>query len=387
MTTTSTISPFPKSIMKEALRTHKEFFHVPKIGDSVEGKLLNKESGSIFIDLGAWGLGIIYGREYYLAQNMLKVMHAGDSITAKVVAVDNKDGYTELSLKEAGEERSWDTLKEKAQNGNLLEIKITGANRGGLMAQVDSMMAFLPVSQLSPAHYPRVEGGDKERILEELKKFVGETFRVRVIDFTPKEGKLIVSEKAAENDAIREALQKYHVGDVVEGAITGVVDFGAFMRFDPLLEGLIHISELDWQLIADPREVVKVGDALKAKVVDISADGRVSLSLKALKPDPWQGVETKFKKGDSIEGMVMRLHSYGALVKIDDLIQGLVHVSEFEDEEDMKKHLHEGDKKKFEILSIDIKEHRIALRLHGHAPKKEKKSEAKDEKAATDEKE
>lgn len=378
MTTQTATSPFPKSMMKEALRSHKEFFHVPKVGDTVEGKLLNKESGSIFIDLGAWGTGVIYGREYYQAQNILKPMKAGDSISAKVIAVDNKEGFTELSLKEAGEERTWGALKEKQQTGNLLEIKITAANRGGLMAQVDGMMAFLPVSQLSPAHYPRVEGGDKERILEELKKFVGETFQVRVLDFTPKEGKLIVSEKAAENDAIHDALQKYHVGDVVEGTVTGVVDFGAFVRFDPLIEGLIHISELDWQLISDPREVVKVGDVLKAKIVDISQDGRVSLSLKALKPDPWQGIEEKFKKGDVVEGTVMRMHAYGALVKLDDLIQGLVHISEFEDEEDMKKHLHEGDKKKFEITSIDPKEHRIALSLSGHVSKKPKKTETEE---------
>ncbi|MBI2462732.1 MAG: S1 RNA-binding domain-containing protein [Candidatus Spechtbacteria bacterium] len=352
-----------KNVVKEALRQDKSLFQLPKEGDLVEGNIIGRESGALYIDLGAHGTGVIFGKEYYQAQDLLKKVKVGEKISAKIVLLENEDGYRELSLKEAGEEMSWNVLKQKQQTGELIDVRITDANRGGLMTEVEGMVGFLPVSQLTPAHYPRVEGGDKEKILEELKKFIGQIFHVRVLDSIAKENKLIVSEKAAENDAIQVSLAKYKVGDVVEGTITGVVDFGAFIKFDPLIEGLIHISELDWQLIENPRDVVSVGDKVQAKIVDISAEGRVSLSLKALKQDPWTGMESRFKKGDNVSGEIKRVHSYGALVRLDENIQGLLHVSEFGDEEAMRKAIHEGETRDFEVLSIDSKEHRIALKL------------------------
>ena len=345
------------------MRVHKNFFQLPKEGDVVEGKVLAKESGAVYVDLGPWGTGIVYGREYFRAQDILKTVKVGDALSAKIVEMENDEGYRELSMKEAGEERSWGSIKQKQQTGSMIDVKVTGANRGGLMAEMDGVGAFLPVSQLSMAHYPRVEGGDKEKIFEELKKFVGQTLHVRVIDSNPTENKLIISEKAVEQSAAQTALSKYKVGDIVEGAISGVVDFGAFLKFDPMLEGLIHISELDWQLIENPRDVVKVGDHVQAKIVEVTPEGRISLSCKALKPDPWEGVAEKYPQGSKVKGDIKRINTYGALVRLDEQIQGLVHVSEFASEEAMREQLKEGEKKEFEVLSVDAKEHRIALRL------------------------
>lgn len=200
-------------------------------------------------------------------------------------------------------------------------------------------------------------------ILDELRKFVGQKLMVRVLDIDPQEGKLIFSEKAAEDDKIKEALVGYAVGDVVEGDITGVVDFGAFIKFDPLLEGLIHISELDWNLVKNPRDVISVGDKVTAKIVDISEDGRVSLSLKALKDDPWAGIEKRFAKDDKIEGEVTKVTSYGALVKLEEGVQGLVHVSEFASEDELRAALKENEKHTFTVTSIDAQERKISLSL------------------------
>ena len=352
-----------KNIMKEVLYADRSLFQLPHVGDIVEGKVIGKESGVLYLDLGPTGTGVIYGVEYYAVQDIIKNLKPGDAVAAKLIEFENKDGYRELSLKEAGEEKKWREIKEKKQIQELIDVKITDANRGGLIAKYGDIEGFIPVSQLSLQNYPRVEGGDKERILDELKKFIGSTMRVSILDLNSSENKLIFSERAAEGDMIKKALGKYKVGDTVEGEITGIVDFGAFIKFDELLEGLIHISELDWNLVKNPGEVVKIGDKIKAKIMDIAADGRVSLSLKALKKDPWEKIAKKYKVGDVVEGEVTKMSAYGALIKVANGIQGLVHISEFENEEALKAQLQEGKKYKFEIISLEPTEHKMTLKL------------------------
>jgi len=214
---------------------------------------------------------------------------------------------------------------------------------------------------LLPENYPRVEKGDSTKILKELQKFVGQEMKVKIFDLDARQGKLILSEKAKENEKIKEMLKKYKVGDVVKGEITGVTDFGVFIKFNDL-EGLIHISELDWQLIEDPSDIVKIGDKVKAKIISINED-KVSLSLKALKQDPWKEIEDKFKKGDVIEGKVTKFNPYGAFVELAPKIQGLIHISEFGTKTKMQEVLKIGEKYKFQVLSLDPKEHRMSLKL------------------------
>jgi len=352
-----------KNAMKSVVQTDKSLFQLPKKGDVVEGKIIDKEGGVLYIDLGHIGTGVVYGAEYLKAQDEIKKLKPGDELTAKVIEVENEDGYRELSLKEAKQEKNWQHIQESQRNKKIIEIEITDANKGGLMGVVGDVSGFLPVSQLAPAHYPRVEGGDKNKILQELRGFIGKKMQVQILDADQKENKLIFSEKAAGSESVQIALGKYKIGDEVEGEITGVVDFGAFIKFDPLLEGLIHISELDWSLIEDPHDIVKVGDKMKAKIVDIAEDGKVSLSLKALKNNPWEGIEKKYKAGDQLEAEVAKISAYGALVKIEEGIQGLLHISEFKDEQELKDKLKEGKKYKFEITSIDPAEYKIALKL------------------------
>ena len=219
-------------VMEETLEK-ENLARPPRIDEIIEGKIIGKEKGALFLDLGAYGTGIIYGREFYEARGELKDTKVGDKIFAKVIDLDNEEGYVELSVKEAGEVLAWETLKQKKESGEPLAIKILGANKGGLLAEVLGIAAFLPVSQLSPEHYPRVEGGDTTKILRELQNFIGKDLEVKVFDFSQKEGKLILSEKAKETEKIKEILKNYKVGDVVEGEITGLTNFGAFMKFLP----------------------------------------------------------------------------------------------------------------------------------------------------------
>jgi small subunit ribosomal protein S1 len=277
--------------------------------------------------------------------------------------LENEEGYIELSLRGASKELTWEVLKQKKEKGEFLIVKILGANKGGLLTEVSGIPAFLPVSQLLPEHYPRVERAEASKILTALQKFIGKELKIKIFDLDPREEKLILSEKIQEVEKIKEILKNYKIGQVVEGEITGITDFGAFMKFGPKnLEGLIHISELDWKLIENPSEIVKVGEKVKAKIIEIS-DDKISLSLRALKKDPWKDIEKKYKKGDVVPGKVTKFNPFGAFVQITPKIQGLCHVSEFGTKAKMEEILKINKKYNFQILSIDPAEHRMSLKL------------------------
>ena len=354
------------NLMKELLEK-KDLLKPPKVGEIVEGKVIAKESGKLFLDLGPIGTGIIYGKEFYEAKDKIKDLKIGDNLFAKIISLEIEEGYIELSISQAGMELSLEVLRQKKEKGEKISVKIKGANKGGLLTEVMGIPAFLPVSQLLPEHYPRVEKGDTSKILRELQKFVGKELEVKILDLTSHQnlvgGQIILSEKAKELDKVKEILKNYKVGDLIEGEITGITDFGAFCRFGAEnLEGLIHISELDWKIVEDPTEIVKVGDVLQVKIIDISGD-KVSLSLKALKKDPWQDLEKKYKKGDIVSGKVTKFNPFGAFVQLSPEIQGLCHISEFGLRTKMEEKLKIGKKYDFQILEIRPEEHRLSLKL------------------------
>ncbi len=362
-------------IEKESLAS---FFRPPSIGDTLKGKVISKQRRALFLDLGVIGTGIVFGRELSLARQAVKEIDIGDEVVTKVVDIDCKDGYIELSMIEAQREMGWQILKEKKEKKESFYTVISRANKGGLMATVEGIPAFLPVSQLKPEHYPKVKDGDQSRILQKLQKLIGLKLKVVILSLDREQKTLILSEKEADLEKAKEILKHYRVNDIIEGEIIGIVDFGAFIRFplptkDPdkklpvaegneTIEGLIHISELDWQLIQDPSEVVKIGETVKAKIIEISK-GRVSLSLKALKEDPWQNIEEKYKKGDVVKGIVTKFNPFGAFVKIEPKIQGLIHVSEFNNEKEMKEALYINREYDFRIELVEPTGHRMILKL------------------------
>lgn len=359
--------------MQNLLAKLPRVFNMSKAGEVIEGHVLSKTAKNLYIDLGIFGIGIVYGIEFANAQNIIKNLKIGDSVFAKIVEVENEAGLRELSLAEAQSQKSWDLIRELKRTNKVVATKIINANRGGLMIEISGVAGFLPVSQLSNDHYPRVEGGDKTKILEELLKFVGQDFKVRVLDFDSKEGKLIVSEKAAEEENFKEAIGHYQIGNIVKGEISGIVDWGAFIKWpalkegsEDMLEGLIHISELDWQLIENPADFVKVGDNVSAQIIDITND-RVSLSLKRLKPDPWKVAIPHFEKGKTVEGLVKKFNPFGAFVEVacpgNEPLQGLCHISEFGTGDKMKVALESGKKYKFQVLTFTPDEHRMSLGL------------------------
>ena len=334
-------------------------------GDIVEGKVIAKERSSVFLDLGPTGTGIVYGKEFFDAKMVLDNLKIDDKIFGKVIESENEDGYIEMSVKDADKEIVWKDLREKREKGEILTLKIIGANKGGLTTKVSNLLAFIPVSHLSADHYPRVEQGDPQKIVKELQKLVGIDIELKILDLDPKENKLILSEKFKDDDKIKEIIKNYKVGDAVEGEISGLTDFGAFIKFpsgdENYLEGLIHVSELDWQLISHPSEVIKTGDKVKAQIVNI-AENKIFLSLKALKEDPWKDIDKKYKRGDIIEGEVTKFSLFGAFIRLSREFQGLCHISEFASQKKMMEELQLNGKYKFEISIIDSLNHRIGLK-------------------------
>jgi small subunit ribosomal protein S1 len=353
-----------------------------KEGDKLTGKIVDITSHAAYVDLGLTGAGIIYGKEvkdgFGLQQKKLGV---GDEISAAVILIENEDGYVELSITEAVREEAWRDLLDKQDDKKPVSVKILDVNKGGLMIELNGIRGFMPVSQLTAEHYPRVEDGDKNKILEILKGFIDTEMTVCVIAVDESEEKLIVSEKEAHKDKERELIAEFKVGDIVEGEVSGVVDFGAFVKFLPPskagsnaeedeLEGLVHISQLDWQLISNPREVVKVGDKVKAKVISIDGT-RISLSIRDLKNDPWMSVEEKYKVGSEYKGKINKINHFGAFVYLDKDIHGLAHVSGFpgypkssiDEVVEMEKEY------MWKIMSVEANSHRMGLKFVGEVGK------------------
>jgi small subunit ribosomal protein S1 len=332
----------------------------PSIDDLIEGKVIAIDKGSVYIDLPPFGTGIIYGREYLNARDIIRKVNVGDTVAGKVIALDNKEGYIEISLKEARQAIIWSEAEDAIRDKTNFDLVITDANKGGLILSWQGIQGFLPASQLKPEHYPRIVDGDKDKILDELRKLVNQKITVAIIAAIPKEGKLIFSEKSQENKEKGDMVDKYTLGEELSGEITGIVDFGVFVKIEEGLEGLVHISEIDWALVENPRTLYKVGDEVRVKIIDIK-DGKVSLSIKALKPNPWVEAAKKYKKDDSVKGVVIKFNKHGALASIEEGVAGLVHISEFGSEDKLREKLELGRTYDFKITLFDPKEQKMAL--------------------------
>jgi small subunit ribosomal protein S1 len=332
----------------------------PQVDDLVEGQVISLQKSSVYIDLAPFGTGIIYGREFINAKDIIKKVNIGDTVKAKVVATDNDEGYIELSLKEAKQALIWNEAEKAIKGKTPLELTVKEANKGGLILEWQGIAGFLPASQLKSEHYPRVEDSDKDKILKALKMLVGKRITVVMISALPKEGKLIFSEKDNNPEERKEIIGKYTVGTELDCSVAGIVDFGVFLKIEDGLEGLVHISEIDWGLVEDPRMLFKVGDSVRAKIIEIK-EGKISLSIKALKENPWNEFESKLKKGDIVSGVVIKFNKHGALVSIKQGVAGLVHNSSFGSEEKLKKALELGKSYDFQITLFEPKDQRMTL--------------------------
>ena len=329
-------------------------------GEVVHGTILSIKKHEVLIDLGPLGVGLVPRREVSMSNNYAE----GDEVTASVVEVELDNGYSLLSMRKAARDRGWDEVAAKLESGEIVTVTPYDANRGGLLAEYEGVRGFLPVSQLSAEHYPRVGSSDKDEILQRLNVLVNKEIRVRILDADRKANKLIFSEKEAIKEGLAERFEKLSVGDTIKGIVTGVVDFGVFVNVEGI-EGLIHISEISWERVNNPSDYVKVGQTVEAKIIAIDKE-RLSLSMKQLTKDPWLDEVEQFKSGEDVEGTVTRITPFGAFVQLSPAVEALVHVSELGgDGTDPEKVFTLNERKTFTVLEIDKDNRKISLSLAG----------------------
>lgn len=335
---------------------------VPKVGDIVKGIVVSASKSEVKLDIGGVIIGMVRGKELYRESPEYANLKPGDEVEATVIDLENENGELELSFSYAGHQKAWSFLQDALENQNIIAVKVKEANKGGLLVAYGQIAGFLPVSQLSPENYPRIGGGDKSKILEKLRSFVNKEMEVKVMDLNEKDDKLIVSEKLAWSDRQRDVINRYKPGTVVEGTVTAVTSFGVFISFGEGLEGLIHISELAWQRIDNPADIVKVGDAIKAEIINIDG-AKIFLSAKKLIEDPWKKLKDKYKLNDKVSGKILKVNPFGLFVQLDDDIHALGHISSLglKAGEKINDKYQVGKTSEFYIISMEPEAHRLGL--------------------------
>ena len=349
--------------MEELIVDSPQIF-LPKPGSIVEGNVITVHNNRILVDLGGVSTGVIAGKEAVDSMDTIKTLSEGDEVSAFVLEPENDEGLIVLSLRRASQHKTWKRFVDIHDNKESIHVKVTDANKGGLLVEVDGVKGFLPVSQLAPKHYPRVNGADSAKILGRLNKLIGKEILVRVINVDNDTKKLILSEKAAYNEQRKEALKSVEIGSVVTGEISGVVNFGIFVTFNGL-EGLVHISEIAWGHVDSPSNYGALGDKIDVKVIGIEGD-KISLSLKKMIENPWEEIAKAYTPGMEIKGRITRVTEYGAFINISDDINGLIHISELNDprvKDSDEYNLEVGEKIVAKILHVDKDNHRIGLTL------------------------
>jgi len=360
-------------------------FEKPELGAVIEGTVVSVAKNKLVVDLNGVAVGIATGRETHDSSDTIKDLQVGDVVKTVVIDEENEDGMVVLSLKKASQATTWDRFDKAYKDGEIIEVRVSEANKGGLLIDVDGIKGFIPVSQLAPAHYPRVEDANATQILSRLQKLVGIKLSCKIINLDRSTGKMILSERAAQQGKAKASLGELKVGSRVKGKVSGVVKFGIFVTFDGL-EGLVHISEIAWGHVSDPHQYAKLGDEVEVEIIGIE-DDKLSLSMKRLIADPWSVIEEKYPIGSRVKGKINRFSAFGAFVQLEDDINGLIHLSEISHEkvENPADFLEVGQEVDAEVINIDREEHRIGLSLKSGAKKKASKEEVEVEQVTEEE--
>jgi small subunit ribosomal protein S1 len=377
-------------VMEELLKNAPAMFR-PRPGELVEGTVVFRGKNKLLLDLQGTATGIISGRELRDSFNTFKDLKLGDLAAALVLEEENEEGLVVMSLRMASQKKAWDKFHKMIEEDRTMKFIAQEANKGGLIANIDGIRAFLPVSQLAPVNYPRVNNADSSEIISRLSKFIGHNFTVKIVTMDEEAGKIVVSEREAMSEERAKALEHLKIGDVKEGLISGIVKFGVFVTFEGL-EGLVHISEIAWGHVKNPAEYAQMGDRVKVKVIGVDGD-KLSLSIKQLTRDPWEEVAERYPVGKKVSGTVVRFADYGAFLQLEKDINGLVHLSEIAHHKvtDPSEALTIGQKIEAQVINIDVDERRIGLSIKALKPIDKEtlermKKEQEEEKAKNEEK-
>lgn len=329
-------------------------------GSMVQGTILDISKNRILVDLGNSVYGLILGKETKDIDNDVE-LKIGNKIDAIVIKSENNDGYVILSIRKVASLKAWDYLKSIEGTNTIIKVKITDVNRGGLLFDYKGIKGFIPVSQLMPEHYPRVSEKDYTKIVSKLNKLKGQYISTSVLAVDKSQEKLILSEKKAYETEIEKLKSELEIGRTYEGKVTGFSDFGIFVTFNGV-EGLVHLSEISWGKVNNPRDYVKEGDIIPVMLIGFNA-GKLSLSMKRLQADPWLEMARSFKLGQKVSGPVVRIEKYGYFIRLENGLEGLVHLSQisWDKVDDIHKFVKIGEIKTAEIIVLDFENHQIGL--------------------------
>lgn len=362
-----TVASEQNTMMSQLLKDSPPILRV-KPGELVEGTVVFRGKNKLLLDIQGVATGIVSGRELRDSFNTFRDLKLGDVVASLVLEEEDDEGMVVLSLRMASQQKAWDKFHRLVESDATMKFTAQEANKGGLLSNIDGIRTFLPVSQLAPVHYPRVNNADPTEIISRLQRYVGHTFTVKIITMDEEAGKIVVSEREAMSEERAKALEGLKIGEVKDGAVSGLVKFGLFVAFDGL-EGLVHISEIAWGHVKNPSEYAQIGDKVRVKVIGIDGE-KLSLSIKQLTKDPWEEIAERYPVGKKVQGTVVRFADYGAFIKLEKDINGLVHLSELAHHKvaDPAEILTIGQKVEAQVINIDVDERRIGLSIKALKP-------------------
>ena len=353
--------------MESLLNEQELNVDLPQAGEIRTGVIASISSSQILVSIGAKSEGVVSGRELdQLSADERDALQVGQEVHVYVVNPEDANGNVVLSWKRAQEQLSWENVEKLLSSEDVIESKIIGFNKGGLIAGVEGLRGFVPSSQISAMRRSQSTGETPE---QRWQKMIGQPITVRVIEVDRERRRLILSERAASTESrqsIKErVIEELEEGKVYTGRVTSLANFGAFININGA-DGLVHLSELSWDHIEHPREVLEVGQEVKVKVINVDRDKkRIGLSVRALQSDPWKSRVEKYSVGQLVEGVITRLTKFGAFARLEGDIEGLIHISEIAEHriEHPKEVLKEGEVKSLRVIRIDPEQHRIGLSL------------------------
>lgn len=358
--------PESMSSMMDLLNEYDEELRGPRSGQVVEGTIVSVDRDSIMVHIGTKSEGVIPAHEVMSLEQAGELPALGESVLVYVIQPENREGHAVLSLNRARAERGWRTVEQLGDEGGLVEATIVDVNRGGLVASVDGVRGFIPLSQTLVG---RQEADTEDALIERLRERVGQSIWVKIIEVNRRRNRLILSERAAsqERRSARkdQLIDELREGEVRHGRVTSLADFGAFVDIGGA-DGLVHISEMSWSPVGKPADVVKVGDEVDVVVLSVDRERKkIALSMRKLQPEPWSTVMAMLQPGDIVTGTITKITTFGAFARIEGGVEGLIHISELSSGHvtNPRTVVAEGEERKMKILRIEPERRRLGLSL------------------------
>lgn len=355
----------PNASMEDLLRASEQQYRTLKHGDVVEGTVMKVGRDEILVDIGAKTEGIVPSAELQsLTPEEREALAIGDPLLVSVVQPENNEGHAVLSLDRARQEKSWRDLQKRFEGGEIIQARVTGYNKGGLLVNLEGVRGFVPSSQISS-----LTGGPEAQKQSEMAKLQNQTIPMKIIEINRSRNRLILSERQAmqeQRESVRSRLlRELEPGQVRLGRVSSICDFGAFVDIGGA-DGLIHLSEISWKRVAHPSDVLKVGDQVNVYVLSVDPNERkIALSLKRTQPEPWSTITENYRLGQIVHGTITQLTTFGAFARLEDGIEGLIHVSELAEGRvaHPKNVVNVGDSLDLKVIRIDPAKRRIGLSL------------------------